>query len=330
MKKRLFSIILVLLMIFAEAATCVLAEGEVAGEAPAATVTAPAKLTATPAYNGVTLKWPKAEGASTYNVYRDGKLVKKGLTALKYYDKYITTKAQNRKQQLKNHKYYVEAVAADGTTAKTGTIESCMVQQMYISIVLRAKARLTSHDKAKVSKTFKANTPIITYGFGGGKYKFYSGGHLFYVSYLRTRAGSSKALFTKKFNYSKAVAENFVNTNGQTSKTKWLIWVNQYTQHLYVFKGSKGKWKVYDHWEISSGKPSTPSPTGFNKAIYKKVSNRHGLGPWTVFQSWTSFHGKQRSWKLGAPASGACIRNPNEKSRWIYKTIPTRTAVIIY
>lgn len=320
------------------------AEGEetVTPETPAPAPAPPVlnKLKAYPAYQSVALEWDPVPGATSYNVSWGGKTVSVPVTSRAYDN---AEKMAYICKKLKDDTSYTFTVAAVGANmqAATASVTSMSVKQMYIKIKFKGSARLTSHDNAKKTRTFKAGQVVKAYGFGGGKYRFVYKGNHYFTSYLRTSLGSAKALYNKKIkkNYSKKSAEYFVNTSKCKSKkgSKYLIWVSLYDQHLYVFKGKKGQWRIYDHWEVSSGKPSTPSPTGRHptkglqaKYIYKKTANRHGLGPWTSFQSWTSFHGKQRSWKLGSPQSGACIRNPNEKSRWIYKKIPMGTAVLMY
>ena len=48
-------------------------------------------------------------------------------------------------------------------------------------------------------------------------------------------------------------AEEFVNSHKFKSKTKYLFWSNQGTQYEYVFTGSKGNWKLYKVFKISTG-----------------------------------------------------------------------------
>ena len=124
-----------------------------------------------------------------------------------------------------------------------------------------------------------------------------------------------------------------MNGKGLTSPTKQLIWVNTYTQELYIFKGSKGKWKLNKHWAVSTGKASSPTPTGNDgiKEVWKKLSTRHNLKWWTCFSTMNAFHGLFDSWrkKLGNPASGGCIRNEVKNAKWIYDNIKYKTTVLI-
>lgn len=291
-------------------------------------------------YKRIVLEWTKDLKATKYEIYRSrtkkGKFTKIGTATNKALVKGNKNKVMFTDKNVTVDKYYYYYVVAVGT--KVGTEEyrapktttKCIrsVQQMYLKVTFRYSKTLRAHDSSKKAHRFKKGQRITAYGYGSGTYRFTYNGRPYRVSYLRIKNPSSS--YTRSFNYGTKEAEYFVNSSGQKSSTKYLIWVNLYTQHLYVFKGSKGNWKVYSHWEIASGKPSTPTPTGFNKKIFRKVRNKNGLGPWSCFQSWSAFHGKYSSWKLGRPASGGCIRNTMTKGKWIYRSIPMKTAVIIY
>lgn len=305
----------------------------VSTETTVAKPSTPAGLAAYSAYNSVALEWNVDAKAAKYNVYKDGRLYTTVSSGSRAYDN------SNKMAAVvggigddNNHRFSVEAVASDGTTksAMSATVTKTRVKQMYIRITMKRKKTLKSHDKYKTKRTFKKGTTVTAFGFGGGKYRFYYDGRLYYVSYLSTKG--AKAIYNGNINnnWSRKEAEYFINTSGVASRTGWLIWVSQYDQHVYVFRGSRGNWRVYDNWEVSTGAAKTPSPTGFGKNIFKKVRNRHGLGPWSRFQSWTSFHGKKKSWKLGTPQSHACIRCPSDKAMWIYKSIPLKTSVNVY
>ena len=293
----------------------------------------PSGLVAYSAYNSVALEWNYDAKAAKYNVYMDGNIRTTVSSGSRAYDNSNKVAAVvGGIGDDKSHRFSVEAVASDGKTksAMSATVPKTRVKQMYIRITMKRKKTLTSHDKYKTKRTFKKGTTVTAFGFGGGKYRFYDNGRLYYVSYLSTKG--AKAIYNSKINnnWSKKEAEYFINTANVASRTGWLIWVSQYDQHVYVFRGSRGNWRVYDNWEVSTGAAKTPSPTGFGKNIFKKVKNRHGLGPWSRFQSWTSFHGKKKSWKLGTPQSHACIRCPSDKAMWIYKSIPLKTSVNVY
>ena len=118
-----------------------------------------------------------------------------------------------------------------------------------------------------------------------------------------------------------------------SSKSR-LIWVSGYCQHVYIFTGSTGNWTCEKDWKISTGKASTPSPTG-KKSISKKIKYRHGIKYWSCYSSLNALHGVKRDWgkRLGSIQSSGCIRNPNSSSngaQWIYYNCQKGTRVYVY
>ena len=49
------------------------------------------------------------------------------------------------------------------------------------------------------------------------------------------------------------MAEEFINSNGFSSPTKYLFWVSVGTQTDYLFKFSKGRWHLYKTFDINTG-----------------------------------------------------------------------------
>lgn len=286
------------------------------------------------AYYSVALEWTPVDNAGSYVVYMDGAPVTGPLTATSYIVGGLAEESTHTFSVLaKPEEQPVEPTALENATyaeTMSAPVSDGPVRQMYIWIKFKAKAKLKSHDGAKVKHTFKKGEWVRAHGFGGGKYRFYYNGNLFYTSFLRTN--KAWAEYTRDFDYSAREAEYFINTSGKGSATGWFLWVNQYTQHVYLLTGSAGNWHVYGEWTCSTGAPKTPSPTGFGKKIYKRVKKRNGHGPWTAFQSWTSFHGTRKSWRKNwdKPVSHACIRCPDEWAKFIYKNIPNGTAVAVY
>ena len=54
-------------------------------------------------------------------------------------------------------------------------------------------------------------------------------------------------------NYSKEIAEEFINSNNFKSDTKYLFWMNLGSQANYFFKRKKGKWVLVKVMDINSG-----------------------------------------------------------------------------
>ena len=152
-----------------------------------------------------------------------------------------------------------------------------------------------------------------------------------YYRFARWRVSSPQiAQYSKTRRYVAAEAEYFVNKLGITSNTSKLIWVNTYTQRLYIFKGSKGKWKcVKSSWLVATGKPSTPTPSRKTRIVQKDIEN-HGLPYWSVCSANFSLHGRDSSWNVGYPASSACVRNTNGHAEWIFDNCGLGTGVYVF
>ena len=204
------------------------------------------------------------------------------------------------------------------------------VRGIAYKLTIRISGTLKSHGGPSRTIKVKRGQVINAYGFGGGKYIFKVGKSIFYCNKIRT--GNRKCVYTTKWNYSKQEAEFYVKDKGLKSKTNKLIWVNGYTQHVYLFKKSKGEWVVQDDWECATGKASAPTPTGVtgNKAIWQKLKSRHALKWWSSFSDINSFHGKHKNWSVGTPASKGCIRNPTDKAKLVYDKAKIGTKVFIY
>jgi len=67
--------------------------------------------------------------------------------------------------------------------------------------------------------------------------------------------------------YSAEVAENFVNIRGYQSPTRYLLWINTYTQHLYVFEGSQYNWKYVKSTPCCTGKIEKPTQLGVSQVF---------------------------------------------------------------
>lgn len=317
---------------------------------PAADVTG---LIAYPGYNSITLRWNKDPEAVSYKVERsdDGinfETVSSSITnaanTLAENPNLINFRDKRAKGKNVEYTYRVYAVNAVGPSVNPATAKEKCVRPMYEKVTFKASAKLTSHDGKKKTHVFKRNQTVTAEGFGGGKYKFYYNGNLYFATY--TRMKNAKADFIKNpggavkkdseswrnktHYYDQVTAENFVNESGQKSKTKYLIWVSTYTQHLYIFKGKKGNWKLIKDWEVSTGKAASPTPSGFNKKLVKQIRRYSGINYWWNFQSMNSIHGKRSSYKIGAPASHGCVRNFDSNAKWIFTKCKKGTGLIVF
>jgi hypothetical protein len=329
----------------------------------------PKNLKTYSAYKSIALEWTANKNATGYYVYRSTKKSSgykkiadvKNTDENKAYDsdKKLAFIDDNDGKGLNDgpsHKVYYYKVAAyndGGTSDKTDAVKDSCVAQMYIKGTFKQTVQLTSHDGKNKKHTFKAGETIYATGYEMGKYHFYheinGKEYLFYAMYMRL--GNIKADYTKSFNYSKKEAEYFCNTTGKygNSDKKYLVWANLYTQHVYVMKGSKGKWrvnktlkaddgKVYSNWECSSGTAHTPSPWGMGLKFHGKLVNiynrqwnfpGHGAMIWNFYHSETALHGPVNS-NFGVPQSHGCIRNPKKYATFLFKKVPLKSRVIVF
>ena len=353
MRKRSISILLALLMVLSSAGMSVFAletEPQAAPGAEASVPDVPTGLKTYSACESVALEWKPVAGATSYNVYRSGKLMASVPTTSRAYDNKKKMAYVCEVKPDKNYKFQVSAVNANGESDLCEAKKDGAVKQMYIRFTMRTSRRLTSHDGKKKTMTIPAGKTFKAIGYGMGKYHFYYKGYLFYVNYMSVR--NQTALYTTQFNYSKKEAEYFIGTSKQTSLTNKLIWVNLYTQHLYIFSGKKGKsgigkWKVssvkyngrkYSNWEVASGTAYTPSPWGLELKyrgkptyIYSR-SRTGGAGAfwWNKYHSQTALHGRAGNGRYGKPASHGCIRNTDQRAKAIYYKIPLKTRCIVF
>ena len=278
-----------------------------------------------PGYKSVAIQWSRSDQKTDIKGYRiyyssDGKNFRliKTLDYARYPKfkklKNIVYKVPNLAEHKKHYfrvKAYVNDANGKALESSFKTVSDMPVREM------RVRFRVKGSGESLVANKFSGGVFITPTG------RRVSG----------VRVVGERAEYTRAFDYSRLSAQYFINDKGYSSPSKYLVWVSTYTQHVYLMKGSKGKWKCIDDWHCATGKASSPTPTGYSyvKAITKKVRYRHDVNWWSPFSSWNSLHGRVGdSMSLGAPSSGGCVRNPDEKARWIYQNCPVGTTVIVF
>ncbi|PJI10389.1 hypothetical protein CUB90_17925 [Clostridium sp. CT7] len=116
--------------------------------------------------------------------------------------------------------------------------------------------------------------------------------------------------------------------SGYIPKEKILIVVDVQTSKLCVFQHDK-LLKTYD---ISGGKPSTPSPIGTWTIVGKDTWGEGFGGRWMGFNvPWGRYgiHGTIYPNSIGWNASHGCIRMRNKDVRELYRITPVGTKVIV-
>lgn len=308
------------------------------------------------AYKSVVLEWNKpATNPTRYEIWSDGSKIADVTAPTSPFDNAAVYNYQCTNAKDEDiHTYFIKAVNVAGTqetSVQTTPIQDQMLMPMYIKCTFNQTKVLKSHDKAKVKHKFRKGDVVRAHMFVKGQYRFYYNGNLFHCNY--NRLTKKKALYNgyKSWNYNEREVEYFINTAKETSMTKYLIFVNLYTQHLYLLKGtpkSKGQWKIttvnykgksYRDWEVASGKAATPTPGGLKLTfkgkpvnIYRKSGTVYGhrTKNWNFYHSQTALHGRVGKNIYGKPRSLGCIRNTDAQAIFIKKCIPMKTRVAIY
>ena len=148
--------------------------------------------------------------------------------------------------------------------------------------------------------------------------------------------------------------EVYINANGYTSETEYLIWVNRCFQRANIFKGSgeAGEWELYDAFIISTGGWRDSTPRGVttipSRTTEGWVFPELGYRVEPVVRFWPArsspygssfaFHSRPldiqtreiTDTRIGVPASSGCIRMYCDDVWWIYHNIPDHTTVVVY
>lgn len=304
-------------------------------------------LSLTPYNLGAILKWNRVSGATQYEIYRYDTKTKKWksiqkTTATSYKNTGLT---YNRK-----YTYKVRAIRVAGGVTAIGAFSStqaitakkyltCEVHPIYYKARVRSRTPLfiSSSGSAKAGH-IKAGTKVTVLNRANGTYgRCYVKIKGKYYWLARKRLSFYGGSYTSK-DFTTAVKEEFVNSKGYSSKTKYLIWISSYTQKVNLFTGSKGKWKLYKTYKCATGKYSTTTPQGVY-TIKKKKKNSGGRTYWkylSCFYGGTALHtllyrgGRIVDRRLGKPVSNGCVRMNPSHAKWFYNTIPKGTTVVSY
>jgi hypothetical protein len=135
----------------------------------------------------------------------------------------------------------------------------------------------------------------------------------------------------------------YFKANEYSSKTKWLVLLNQGEHKIYVFKGKQGAWSCERVILCTVGKPETPTPTGVfhagGKGLYFDSENCR-CWYFTQISGTILFHSilyTQESGpyhvldgRLGMSLSHGCVRVALSDAKWIQDHIPTGTTIVSY
>lgn len=128
-----------------------------------------------------------------------------------------------------------------------------------------------------------------------------------------------------------------------SSRTNWLILVNQSNYTCEVFTGGQNNWSLARKITVAVGAPSTPTPVGtFTVGIKELVFGGTGYRCWYATQISGNylFHSTLYSTasspvapvdnRVGAAISHGCVRMHLEDAKWIYDNVPGGSKIVIY
>lgn len=322
-------------------------------------------------YRAVYLRWSKVDKATSYHVFINNKEVtdpKNGIKSTEYkhnvgtekdvYNLYNTGKGEKVSGYIDGRDrftYTVVAKDSSGNVVAQSTTKGDIVKTLYYKLTFKSGATLTSHSGGKVKIKVRKGAVVYARGFTNGKYIFdyqCKDGKVrtYYTMKIRVKAKLSKHITAVKKKrgtntqpaYTEEEAEQYANDRGiKKATTKYMIWINLFSQKEYIFQKSGGKWQIMTAnanglsnkkmcaLPISTGRATMPTATGSTK-INRKLKSQHGTPLWNVTK-YFSVHGVQKKWpKPGWPESGACARNQNPNAKWIYNQIPKYSRVFVH
>ncbi len=320
------------------------------------------------ASKSVTLSWTKLKKASGYIVYQKGSDGK--YKELKRIEDGSATSVKISK--LTNGKTYYFRVAAYRTVDDVTVIgsRSGVLKGKPSKVYAAAKKVHSYYYKVKVTETTTAKqvggSGTLTVKKGTtlrivSRKNGYTGTSYFYKDDTKYSIPStalnydSYSFITRSKAYSDAVATQFVNYKGYKSSTKWMIWINTYTQRLYIFQGSQYNWKLYKKTLCSTGVAGTftsfsdgetklraETPLGSSTIRSKQPEWKFAWDQYAYWasrikggaiHSWLYYPDTMQKWalgKLGKPSSHGCVRVDIVEAKFIYDNIPVGTRVVVY
>ena len=289
----------------------------------------------------VSLAWGKAKNATGYAVLRYDSTKKAYVELSKTKKLKVTVKGLKNGEE---NKFIVRAYRSvkgvtvwgkDSSAIKFTTKALSAAVKSIRSAYYTAKLRRTvvvPNLTTKKNQTLKKGLKVVVNAKSGRYVTGYvtSGGKKNKVKIKRSDLQYTGLDALRKNDYSKSVKQEFVNSKGYRSNTKWLIWISQYKCTVNVFKGKQWNWKLVKEFPCIVGKWSTRTPNGVHRIIYKSRYGKYG-GVYIRFtQGGNAFHRRVDGTKLGRAASHGCIRMSDSALLYLYNNCPTGTAVIAY
>ena len=145
------------------------------------------------------------------------------------------------------------------------------------------------------------------------------------------------------YDYSGGLKEAFVNSQGYSSATPYLLWISRQNQKVMLFTGSQGNWKHVRTFVCGTGRMSAQTPIMVTYTTYHETGWYHdtyecypitGFCPGRGFAFHSRLHAPGSAGyaddTIGCPVSMGCIRMFDEDARYIYNELPLHTTVVVY
>lgn len=213
---------------------------------------------------------------------------------------------------------------ASGTTPSSGSsaISTSVVKTMEYNGKL----------KKKVGKHKKGDTVKVTRNYAK-KWVIISDGATFSE---KSTIDLTKQIYDGNCKYSAEVAEAWINERGTGSATDWLFWCSKWCQKAYIFKGSKGKWKLQKVFKCSTGNinygDGSDQGVNFGWKIWDKQKVFQGPQAKQYYnQHYSSKGGNSiHQGSGGKPATHGCIGLPKSAAIWVFDNLPINTRVVVW
>lgn len=286
----------------------------------------------------ILLKWSKANNASGYILYQYNEKSKK-------YERIAVTKDTSYRvsglkegttykfvvksyRSFQNQKAYGKKSKEVKGKARTYSSSAGSVHGRYFNATVKSKAtatvtstgkKVTLNAGTKVTSTSRGSGTVTVILKNGSKAKM-AGSKLRYTS-IKT---------TKKY-YSKNQKDAFINEKGYSSKTKYLIWISQYTMNVNIFRGSEGEWKLVRSGPCVIGQMGR-TPVG----VFRLIKRGWEYGGPKFYFTWNSRTGKGNSFhrridgNTRSAVSLGCVRLSDSDLNYISRNCPLGTTVVSY
>ncbi len=288
----------------------------------------------------VNLKWSSSKNATRYAVYQYNsnaseyelvgttKNTSYTVSNLKVGSSYkFTVRAYRKVNGVTKYAKASKSVTAVPIRVSENSVSGrkyvCTVKSTVTVTINSSKQKVTLKKGQKVyaPRTSKTTKEVTAQLADGRKFKIKTS-NLKYTS----------SLFTTTSTYSKSTAENYVNSGKYTSSTGWLIWINQYTSTVQIFKGSKGKWKMQRQCLVVIGAEGH-TPLGTFKVLNRTdyaYGKRRVYFTWNEAKQWgNSFHRYINSTHRGSYSNG-CIRMADSDLDYLADHCKPGTTVVSY